>query len=147
MCPLRPWRPIQATGVLLYCAHVPCWLVIGTVLWSLQSHGVWKSQEKSHSKLRAKRATFSFWVDKSSWKMVNFGKFLKIWSLHSNSVTRVVNFNITKIGWKWHNWKTQMRHFGWFSNIVDSLWAFRKLISKAWFIHAVFVRIYFLVAK
>ena len=30
-----------------------------------QSHGVWKSQKKSHSTLRAKQATFTFWVDKS----------------------------------------------------------------------------------
>ena len=28
-------------------------------------HGVWKSQKKSQSTLRAKRATFTFWVDKS----------------------------------------------------------------------------------
>ena len=28
-------------------------------------HGVWKSQKKSHSTLRAKRATFTFWKDKS----------------------------------------------------------------------------------
>ena len=28
-------------------------------------HGVWKSQKKSHSTLRAKPATFTFWVDKS----------------------------------------------------------------------------------
>ena len=32
-------------------------------------HGVWKSQKKSHSTLRAKRATFTVWVDKSSSKM------------------------------------------------------------------------------
>ena len=32
-------------------------------------HCVWKSQKKSHSTLRAKRATFTFWVDKSSLKM------------------------------------------------------------------------------
>ena len=31
----------------------------------LQSHSVWKSQEKYHSTLQAKRATFTFWVDKS----------------------------------------------------------------------------------
>ena len=30
--------------------------------------------------------------------MVNFGKFLKTWSLRSNSVTRQVSFNRTKIG-------------------------------------------------
>ena len=56
-----------------------------------QKHGVWKSQKKSHSTLRVKRATFTFWVDKS-WlkmpKMVHFGDFLKTWSLRSNSVTR-----------------------------------------------------------
>ena len=31
-------------------------------------HGVWKSEKKSHSSTRAKRATFTFWVDKSSFK-------------------------------------------------------------------------------
>ena len=31
-------------------------------------HSVWKSQKKSHSTLRAKRATFSIWMDKSSLK-------------------------------------------------------------------------------
>ena len=30
-----------------------------------RAHSVWKSQKKSHSTLRAKRATFTFWVDKS----------------------------------------------------------------------------------
>ena len=59
-------------------------------------HIVWKSQKKSHSTLRAKRAMFTLRVDKSSLKMpkmVNFGEFLKTWSLRSNSVTRYVNFN------------------------------------------------------
>ena len=54
-------------------------------------HCVWKSQKKSHSILRAKRAKFTVWVDKS-WskmpKMVHFGDSLKTWSLRSNSVTR-----------------------------------------------------------
>ena len=31
----------------------------------VNSHGIWKSQKTSHSTLRAKRATFTFWVDKS----------------------------------------------------------------------------------
>ena len=35
--------------------------------------------------------------------MVNFGEFLKIWSLRSNSVTRQVSFNRTKIGGKYQN--------------------------------------------
>ena len=41
--------------------------------------------------MRAKRATYTFWVDKSSLKMpkiLNFGEFLKTWSLRSRSVTR-----------------------------------------------------------
>ena len=40
-------------------------------------HSVWKLQEKSHSTLRAKRATFTFWVDKSSIKMLNVATFWK----------------------------------------------------------------------
>ena len=63
-------------------------------------HSVWKSQNKSHSTLRAKRATFTFWVDKSSLKMQKndqFGEFLRTWSLRSNSVTRQVTFNRPKM--------------------------------------------------
>ena len=55
-------------------------------------HSVWKSQKKSHSTLRAKRARFTFWVGKSKSIMptiINFGEFLK------------------------------MRHFWWFSNNVE----------------------------
>ena len=46
----------------------------------LSSHGVWKSQKKSHSTLRAKQATFTFWVDKSSLKKQKwsiFGEFFE----------------------------------------------------------------------
>ena len=53
----------------------------------------WKSRKKSHSTLRAKRATFTYWVDKSSLKNAKngrFGEFLKTWSLRSISVTRQV---------------------------------------------------------
>ena len=45
-------------------------------------------------------AKFTFWVDKSSLKMpkiVNFGEFFKTFNLRSNSVTRQVTFNRTKI--------------------------------------------------
>ena len=37
----------------------------GAILHAYFSHGVWKSQKKSHSTLRAKRATFTFWMDES----------------------------------------------------------------------------------
>ena len=43
-------------------------------------HIVWKFQKMSHSTLRAKRVKFTFWVDKSSFKMpkmVHFGDFWK----------------------------------------------------------------------
>ena len=85
-------------------------------------HGVWKAQKKSHSTLRAKRATFTFWVDKSYSKMpkiVHFGEYLKTWSLRSGSVTRQVSFNSTKNGGKCQNSEIlQMRHFEYFSNNV-----------------------------
>ena len=42
----------------------------------LRTHSVWKSQKKSHSTLRAKRATFTFWVDKSWLKMPKIGEFI-----------------------------------------------------------------------
>ena len=51
-------------------------------------------------------------------KMVHCGEFLKTWSLRSNSVTRQVSFNRTKIDGKCQNSKIEMRHFGWFSNTV-----------------------------
>ena len=37
-------------------------------------------------------------------KKVHFGKFLKTWSLQSNSVTRQVNFSRTKFIGKYHKW-------------------------------------------
>ena len=73
------------------------------------AHGVWKSQKKSYSTLRAKRATFTFWVDKSLLKMpkmVHFGEFLKTCSLRSNIVTRQVSLNRTKLGGKCQNSNT-----------------------------------------
>ena len=38
-------------------------------IFILLLHGVWKSQKMSHSTLRAKRATFTFWVHKKSLKI------------------------------------------------------------------------------
>ena len=49
-------------------------------LISAITHGVAKSQKKSHLTLRANRATFTFQADKSSLKMpkiVNFGDILQ----------------------------------------------------------------------
>ena len=64
-------------------------------------------------------------------KMFNLASFGKPWSLRSNSVTRLVNFNRTKIGEKCQNSKIQMRHLGWFSNNVQPS---RRLRRKLHFI-------------
>ena len=49
---------------IVYGNKVNLRLAVLCHFWKLM-HGVWKSQKKSHSTLRAKRATFTFWVDKS----------------------------------------------------------------------------------
>ena len=49
--------------------------------WRTLVHGVWKSQKKSHSTLRAKRATFTFWVDNRS---LNSAKNGPIWRVFEN---------------------------------------------------------------
>ena len=69
-------------------------------LW--KTNVVWISKKKSYS-VSVLRAMITFWMDKSKLKMpkmVHFGEFLKTWSLRSNSVTRLVSFNRTKIGGK-----------------------------------------------
>ena len=47
----------------------------------MPTHSVWKSQKKSHSALRAKRATFTFWVAKSSLKMPKMVNLAIFWKL------------------------------------------------------------------
>ena len=42
------------------------------------SHGVWKAQKKSHSTLRAKRATFTLQVDKKFIKNAKNGPFWRV---------------------------------------------------------------------
>ena len=66
------------------------------------------------STMSAKRATFTFWMDKSSSNMpnmVNFGEFLKSQSLRSNIVTRHVTFYRKKNWFKCLNSKIQMQHW------------------------------------
>ena len=57
----------------------------------------------SHSTLRAKRATSIFWVDIYYLKIPKMVHFLKTWSFLSNSITRQVSFNRTKIVGKCQN--------------------------------------------
>ena len=88
-----------------------------------------KITEKSHSTLRAKRATFTK-VHKK------FGEFLKTWSLWSNSVTRHVNPSQTIIRGKYQNWKTQMRYFSWILNTV--IRCYFRISFNRWILQSVF---------
>ena len=55
-------------------------------------------------------------------KMVHFGEFLKTWSLRSNSVTRQVSFNRTKIGGKCQNSKIQWDILSNFQTMCSGIW-------------------------
>ena len=58
------------------------------VVFQIQlTHSGWKSQKKSHSILRAKRSTFTFWVGKSSWKNAKNGQF---WRFFENATFSVI---------------------------------------------------------
>ena len=65
-----------------------------------------KIQKKSHSTLRAKRASFSFWVDKNWLKMPNkvnlTSFFFKTWTFDQTVLPD--SFNWTKIDEKCQNW-------------------------------------------
>ena len=65
-------------------------------------------------------------------KNSQFGKFMKTWRLQSNSITKQANFSLTNNGGKCQNWKTQMRHFGWFWNNVSG-WMFILLKKEILF--------------
>ena len=98
----RRWRPRLMNTFYYFSTAAELYTQMVFLAHSKKSHmhSVLKSKKQSHSTLRAKRATFTFWVDKRSLKrqkMVNFGGVLKIWSLRSNSVTRQVNFNWTTL--------------------------------------------------
>ena len=86
-------------------------LTPATLLWN-PLHDVWKSLEKSHSILRAKRATFTIGQKWSIWRIIDN------LNVRSNSITRQVNFSRTKISGQCQKRKLQMRHFGWFLNNV-----------------------------
>ena len=77
--------------------------------------------------------------------MVHFGEFLKTWSLQSNSVTRQVNFNRTKVGGN-----TKIQKFKWdILGDFQTMWSGRKytvflskscLLEQRWYCEG-FVRL------
>ena len=87
-------------------------------------HGVWKLQKKSHSTLRAKRANFTFWVAKNWLKITKNGRFWRVLEKLNFAIKQCCQtYRSTlighKSGGKRQNWKTQVRHFQWFSNTVN----------------------------
>ena len=84
---------------LISCSHCP-------PLWAFwnkeffQPHGVWKSPKSLilHCQRSELRLHFEWKkVHHKCQKMVNFGEFLKTWSLRSNSGTRPVTFVVQKM--------------------------------------------------
>ena len=77
-------------------------------------HGVWKSKKMSHLKHceRSELRLHFDWtkVDSKCQKCCILVSFLKTWNLMSNSGTRQVNFNRSKIGGNCQNWKIPIRH-------------------------------------
>ena len=92
------WRlliPRTFCFVLKYLSHIDLFydsslpLVLTQFLGiNIQGHGVWKSQKKSQSELSLYLSGQKL-LKKP--KMVEFGDFLKTWSLRWNGVTRQVN--------------------------------------------------------
>ena len=75
---------------------------------NVQKHSVWKSSNKSHFTLRAKRTTFTFWVDKN-WlkKQKNCKLFWRVFEnlkLVVKQRYQIGHFNATKITQKCRNW-------------------------------------------
>ena len=79
-----------------------------------------KWQKKSHLALRAKQATFTVRVVKSSLKVSKMVHFSNPWCMQSRGVTREVDFNETTICEKYQKWEIKMRHFCWFQPNVKS---------------------------
>ena len=85
------------------------------VVWVSHTSQCLKMPKKSHFTLRAKRATFTFWVDKSSLempKMVNFSSFWKM--RHFEEFSNNVTHNL-EVPWRpldsWHKMKYLTFHF------------------------------------
>ena len=60
--------------------------------WLNSEHSGWKSQKKSHSTLRAKRATFTFSLGKSRSILASFWKMRHFWEFSAT---------VSKVGWGW----------------------------------------------
>ena len=87
-----PWRiinflskeltPIKCRSASV-CSRKLMMILLQTCSCCSRKHSVWKSQKKSHSTLRAKRATFTFWLDKSSLKGQKWSILVNFWKSES----------------------------------------------------------------
>ena len=84
--------------------------ILSFFIWPkrIHLHCVWKSQKKSFSTMRAKRATFTFRVDKSSLKMPKNVQLASFWKLKVCSQTVLPDWQNGKNCWKMP--KILMRH-------------------------------------
>ena len=104
-----------------------CCVTFQQSIWAnglFKEHSVWKSQKMYHLTLRAKRATFTFWADKSSLKMpkiVDFDDFWKIWSFCAQT------FNGTKTNGKCRNKKLKRNILDDFQRMCCNISAKKKV--------------------
>ena len=95
MINLKSWHLIAPKNPFIFSLKVNLWpwnfaccvpfKKVKQEITSTSYHSVWKSQKKSHSTLWAKRATFTFWVDKNELKkndMRHLGDFSTTVFLH-----------------------------------------------------------------
>ena len=71
--------------------------LIGHLKYLITLHCVWKSQKKSHSILRAKRATFTFLVDKSLSKMPKMVDLASFWKTEACGQTVLPDTGASKV--------------------------------------------------
>ena len=71
------------------------WICRCTCHHVLLEHSGWKSQKKSHSTLRAKRAAFTFWLVKIGGKCQNWKIEMRLSGWFSNTVRNRQQMNLT----------------------------------------------------
>ena len=116
----------QITGTVLNEVFVNTGYIIGG-----KSHGIWKSQKKSHSTLRAKRATFT----KVHHKMPKMVHFWQPFKSRNFDVKQCYQTNRTKIGGKRHKSNVQIRHYfeeflPFFCSHCWKVWLFLRLFTS-----------------
>ena len=95
----------------------------------LQFHGAWKSQKKYYSTLRAKRATVTFWVDKSYLKMPKMVNLASFWKTEACGQTVLPDRSVLTGQKLVENAKIQKFKCDILSNF-QTMWVFQKLVKS-----------------